>query len=751
MSYQTNPILNRIKLSKGWKTSTFPTNSLNYYRDTALWFKVYLFLKVFLLLHGIRLLTCEVRISDLHTKILYLSITKQSISVKKSKSKWKSNSFLQKLKSPLTTLSHKKARFLLYLDLQKLKKNSFLFFTPNQKQVLSRVWIAKPRLYAWLNNTHLIFRWRKRIKLKLQLAWKKKILLISKNIRLAMKKNKNFVFKRPNHKSQNVKSFSLQTKTNFLFWKKKQRNLLSLFTKMQKNLFVLEKHYAFLWSHSSFSKKVSIPRLTNFVGYKIQQKKLFLKKIRDLYYHFHEKKFSFQRKQFSPKRFSKNRFLKKKKQNYHQIFLLNFIKELCFSRRNQFFLSTLTKRTIFGKKKLLINQIYNPEFQKKIQIIDNFLKKKLPNGNPLLNVIIAKNIKNSILLKFLLKTRFFQKYQQITRAKIFLWKRISQQRKLFSKKNKNKHLVNLQHYNSKAQRRSEKTRSCKQRPLFYRTLSRINYKNFLNISTKVKLKYLLQDLLHKYFNVVLNVKVSWPLSQFKNLQFYRLLFPKYKFRVQEKEMVSLKISQNNVFLRKRYFYIGKNTKHLKCVWANNYASKMNAKNFSLYEQKNFFSAYSTNSSSYKILNLWQKKGKKKNKYFLLKNKVLKSKSEKRLAWPSRASFISKLITTLTLFVKYLDPQPVVDQIAEIIGGTKKHIATLKLIETVLRTFHLKRGLGYRMALVGRINGANKSRTIYLRKLNRNRSRQNFSKNVNYALAHARATIGTFAIKLWVYY
>ena len=53
------------------------------------------------------------------------------------------------------------------------------------------------------------------------------------------------------------------------------------------------------------------------------------------------------------------------------------------------------------------------------------------------------------------------------------------------------------------------------------------------------------------------------------------------------------------------------------------------------------------------------------------------------------------------------------------------MATLKLIETILRTFHLKRGLGYRIALIGRINGANKSRTIYLRKLNRNRSRQNF--------------------------
>ncbi len=106
-----------------------------------------------------------------------------------------------------------------------------------------------------------------------------------------------------------------------------------------------------------------------------------------------------------------------------------------------------------------------------------------------------------------------------------------------------------------------------------------------------------------------------------------------------------------------------------------------------------------------------------------------------------------MITTLTLFVKYLDPQPVVDHLAKIIGSTKKHVATLKLIETILRTFHLKRGLGYRIALIGRINGANKSRTLYLRKLNRNRSRQSFSKNVNFALAHARATIGTFAIKL----
>ena len=64
--------------------------------------------------------------------------------------------------------------------------------------------------------------------------------------------------------------------------------------------------------------------------------------------------------------------------------------------------------------------MYNPEFQKKILTIEKIVLKKLPKGNPLLNVIITKNIKNSTLLKFLLKKKFFQKFQHITRARIFL-------------------------------------------------------------------------------------------------------------------------------------------------------------------------------------------------------------------------------------------------------------------------------------------------------------------------------------------
>jgi len=147
----------------------------------------------------------------------------------------------------------------------------------------------------------------------------------------------------------------------------------------------------------------------------------------------------------------------------------------------------------------------------------------------------------------------------------------------------------------------------------------------------------------------------------------------------------------------------------------------------------------------------KKKIAKKNKYFLQKKKIIQRKSERRLSWSSKAPFTSELIPTLAWFIKYLDPQPVVDLLAKIIGNTKKHAGTLKTIETIFRAINFQRGLGYKIALIGRINGANKSRAIFVKKLNRNRPRQSFSKHVNFAFAQARATIGTFAVKIWVYF
>ena len=712
MSYETNPILNRLKLSKGWKTSTFPTNSLNYSRETMLWFKVYLFLKVYLWLHGFRLFASEMRLSENYTKILYLSVAKQS-SPRKSKSKWKTKPFLQKLWSPLTKKHNKKARFLLYLDLQKLKKNSLLYFNNTRQKIFSPHWIGKPRRYAWINTSYLVYNWRKNWKNKQQSYWKKKRVFDTPKINATPKGSQKTLF----NFSKNI---SVVAKKE-IFWKKKQRHLSSLLTKMQKNLFFLEQYSALL--SAQMTSDLRTPHLVKFLAYQSQHKKFFLKQIHTLYGLIKKKK-DFANQKHLNVHHKKYLFMQKKKNTRPEnFFWLHLTKQFCLSQRNLLFTSSFGKRILFQKQKSFLykeNNIFSFHAKttlKKTNFLNHFLaKKKKANLMPLISFS---------------KTQFFQKFPKITLARLFLWKRMTQ-KKLFP--------------------RTIFRKVSKKQDFFYRAAYRQTYKKFLYLSTGVKLTYLIEELIKKYFHVSIKVKVCWPLSQFKNLKFYRLVYPKYKHRQKNKKIVSLHIKKNNYLARQKYFFIGHNTQHLKYISHNVLSTLKKKQNDSFSFQKAKFLLPVKQNPLFKktILNFWQQERKKKNKYLMSKKKNIVSKSEKRLSWSSKAFFTSGLISTLTLFVKYLDPQPVVDHLAKIIGNTKKHVATLQLIETILRTFHLKRGLGYRIALIGRLNGANKSRTLYLRKLNRNRSRQSFSKNVNFALAHARATIGTFAIKLWVY-
>jgi len=134
MSYETSPILNRIKIRKGWKNPLFPLKTLHYSHEIILWFKLYLLLKNYLFLQKIMVLACEIRLSENYKKILYLSVTKQFQKKKLPKSKWKSKSLLREIKSPLTKLQNKKARFLLYQDLKTLKKKLIVFSKFNSKK-----------------------------------------------------------------------------------------------------------------------------------------------------------------------------------------------------------------------------------------------------------------------------------------------------------------------------------------------------------------------------------------------------------------------------------------------------------------------------------------------------------------------------------------------------------------------------------------------------------------------------------------
>ena len=117
---------------------------------------------------------------------------------------------------------------------------------------------------------------------------------------------------------------------------------------------------------------------------------------------------------------------------------------------------------------------------------------------------------------------------------------------------------------------------------------------------------------------------------------------------------------------------------------------------------------------------------------------------------SKQKFMPNLISTLMVFAKYLNPQPLSDHLAEIVGDTKKHANILKMMKVILRTIHFKRGLGYQIKLSGRINGRNKRKRFNLDKLNRRRSRQTFSNMVNSAFSQAGASIGAFGIKMLSY-
>ena len=775
MSYETNPTLNRIKLSKGWKTSSFPTKSLNYSRDIRVWFKLYLFLKVYLLLYGLRLLTYEVRNSNKYTKNIYLLLTILP-KIKRLNSKWKNKSFLKGLKSPLSLINNKKGRFLLYLDLQTLKKKIKYFFNNTNKKLLSPAWLTKPKTQSWINSSHLIWQHRKLAKLKYKLAWKKKVPLTSR-----ISTNKTII------------CLDKMILNNFL-WKKKERHIFSLLTKMQKDFDLFEKYFDFIWNQMVITKNMSLFSMVMYLEQQLQKKKTVIKKLSKIYLYCQKKNLSWKpkivKKTFVQKFQSK---LKKKKMKHLQFrFWLNLNQHFGFSQKDAFFLSPVDRRFLLSNKKTFLHWQKTLLSSRQLLLLQRkiWLKKKLKPQRRLgqncfghksqifpLHVEKKKYIQVKILQKFFLKphftikqkiflpkckretytrkiilkkqrqslsylrevskTTFFKKAYRITFKQIFLWIRLAQKKKIIRKK-------------TNFYKNQKKKFLLRKKQIFYRFSFRQNYRKFLTMTTHVKLKYLLQGLIKNYFKINVSVKLSWPLIQFKNLKFYRLIFPKYKMHVQNKKKISLKISKNKRWQKKKYLYIGKTTNHLKFVTPIWTKTKTNVEKSEKKKTNNKYITKITNTQQAIIFNLEKDKMKKKNKYLALKAKLINTKSEQRLAWVSKTPFIPALLTTLTLFVKYLDPQPLADHLAELIGKTKKHAELLKLVESILRTFSLKRGLGYRIALIGRINGANKSKTLYLRKLNRNRSRQNFSKKVNFALAHARALIGTFAVKIWIY-
>ena len=179
MSYKTNPILNRIKINKGWKNPYLPTKTLNYSRDISLWFKVYLLLKFFLNLKKIQLVSFEIRFDQQNKKILYLRINKKGDqSQKRKKKKLALNKILKKIKTPMLKNINSGSIFFLYNDLLAFKKLTFWNKNVMHKRVLSKFWLTKPKISTWLSTLEKLMILRQNTKKDFQYSKKKKILFL---------------------------------------------------------------------------------------------------------------------------------------------------------------------------------------------------------------------------------------------------------------------------------------------------------------------------------------------------------------------------------------------------------------------------------------------------------------------------------------------------------------------------------------------------------------------------------------------
>lgn len=847
MSYETNPITNRLKIAKGWKNPHFPVQTLNYSREMLLWFQIYLFLKAYLSFQQIRLLACEIRVSEKNTKILYLSVSKERKEEKKNtKSKWKSKSLLYALKSSLTKVQTQDARFLLYQDFKSLKKISSSAVNSSQKKILSKTWLTKSRNSSWMNTAYLISKTRNQFRSKQQLYRKQK----------TSRHSLTFQEKESNYKQK--------------FWRNKQRQIFSVLAKIQKEVFFLEKSLRFLPTLADSEKPLHWKNLLENLIAQHEKKKLILSKLKKIYSFSFQSNIRLQKKEQILSRRLSSKIRKQQIRNKLKLFWLNLKKELISLKKQTLFFQNKPHYFLIWKNKfwkssrfcvptnlklrntiLNLYFLYGPKTKNLVQQLFSLNKKNVywmkymlkglifaqPNLKDLSGIkLISKKDKSFVKpwvksvsnIKPQKKTLFYHK-TKFNRLVKNIWKRklvsltqtriLTKKKKLFSlqtlrlirfhqktpqKRSKRKKSISRRFLRSKANfwkksiqkgskgllrpkdlaLRQQKLKrislnSLKQK-LKYRLPYRREYKTQLKFFTNWRLKYLIQDLIQEYFAIRLYVKLLWPLSEFKNLKFFRIVFPKKRNQKTHNVSLETKIYTKQLALRKRYVFVSQVSNHIRLKNAYRFEKKQrvflkkikrvlnlpfrkksgkkqqfvlqakgkNQKIFSQINAKNSQKKFLT----YKVIpNASTWKNQKKNAYLSRKLKMLQVQGQKRLHWAAKARFMSNLVTTLTLFAKYLDPQPLADALAKVIGNTKKHVSALKLVENVLRTLNFQRGVGYRIGLTGRANGAEKSHVMYLRKLNRNRPRQTFSKNVNFAMAQARATIGTFGIKIWVYY
>lgn len=316
--------------------------------------------------------------------------------------------------------------------------------------------------------------------------------------------------------------------------------------------------------------------------------------------------------------------------------------------------------------------------------------------------------------------------------------------------------------------------------LQYRLPYRKEKKNSSLLLVKYKLKYVIQEFLKQYLKIYFKVKVVNSMCEFKNLKFYRFFFGTSKWKtfpeitLKKKRFETLtkpnfknkQVSSLNKNLKSnlaQYIYLGFQNIHFLNLnqWKQKQMKKKRTSNIFLSRALRSERNFSKNEYLQSIF--WKKytlvKNKRKDNIYLnyLKNLKYKATQQKNILWQYQhltqekrmENFMKRTFPILSMFTKYLDAQILVDHIAKELEYTKQHWSVLSNINKILSLMPLQRLIAYRIGIFGRINSSKKARVLFLKK--GKLPLQNFTKNINFGLAQSRARIGSFGVKMWIYF
>ena len=127
---------------------------------------------------------------------------------------------------------------------------------------------------------------------------------------------------------------------------------------------------------------------------------------------------------------------------------------------------------------------------------------------------------------------------------------------------------------------------------------------------------------------------------------------------------------------------------------------------------------------------------------------IESDDEEYNRWKTKG-IVTRLAPLLAVLPHYLEPQILVEQIAYEFEITKQHNFVLHDLSQILTEFGWPHISAYKICISGRINSASRTKKKWL--LSGNLLLNTYSKKVVYSLAHARARMGSFGIKIWLAY